>query len=73
MGLDILSVRENIMVGGGETLTDLKRLLHSAAFAAQTTVLGNDVDQLIEDSLQLLHERNIMQMGNTEIMARCKP
>ena len=70
MGLEIISTQEGMRVGGGETLADLKRSLRSAAFAAQTVVLGDDVDLLIDDSLQLLNERNAMQVGNTEIIAR---
>lgn len=69
-GLEIIATRENIIVGGGENPKDLKRALRSAAFAAQTVLLGDDVDILIEESLQLLTERNALQVANTEIIAK---
>lgn len=69
-GLEIVSTRENLSVGGGDTPEDLKRALRSAAFAAQTAVLGDDVDALIEECLQLLVERDALHVANTEIIAR---
>lgn len=71
-GFEILSTRENIMVGGGESPEKLKRALRSAAFAAQTVVLGDDVDTLIDECLQLLIERQALQVANTELIARLK-
>lgn len=70
MGLEIVSTRENIVISGGENIEGLKRSLRSAAFAAQTVVLGDDVDELIDESLYLLHERNALHISNTEIIAR---
>jgi SAM-dependent methyltransferase len=69
---EILSTRENIVVSGGESPESLKRALRSAAFAAQTVVLGDDVDDLIDECLQLLVERNALQVANSEIIARLK-
>lgn len=71
-GFEIISTRENIAVAGGETLPSLKRALRSAAFAAQTAVLGDDVDQLIDECLELLFARNAMQVANSELIARRK-
>ena len=71
-GFEIVSTRENIAVSGGESPQSLKRALRSAAFAAQTVVLGDDVDELIDECLQLLVERNALQVSNTEIIARLK-
>jgi len=71
-GFEILSTRENISVAGGETLPSLKRALRSAAFAAQTAVLGDDVDQLIDECLELLFARDAMQVANVELIARLK-
>jgi SAM-dependent methyltransferase len=69
---DIISTRENIVVGGGENPQSLRRALRSAAFAAQTVVLGDDVDLLIDECLQLLIERQALQVANTELIARLK-
>jgi len=71
-GFEILSTRENLVVSGGESPQSLKRALRSAAFAAQTVVLGDDVDALIDECLQLLIERNALQVSNTELIARLK-
>lgn len=69
-GFEIISTRENIVVGGGENPQSLRRALRSAAFAAQTVVLGDDVDQLIDECLQLLMERQALQVANVELIAR---
>ena len=69
-GFEILGSREYLVVGGGENQTSLRRALRSAAFAAQTAVLGNDVDLLIDECLLLLHERQALQVANTELVAR---
>jgi SAM-dependent methyltransferase len=71
-GFEIISTRENLVVSGGESPQSLKRALRSAAFAAQTVVLGDDVDNLIDECLQLLIERNALQVSNTELIARLK-
>lgn len=71
-GFEIISTRANIVVGGGENPQSLRRALRSAAFAAQTVVLGDDVDLLIDECLQLLMERQALQVANTEIIARLK-
>jgi len=70
MRLEIVSTRENILISGGENIAGIKRSLRSAAFAAQTVVLGDDVDELIDESLYLLNERNALHISNTEIIAR---
>lgn len=71
-GFEVISTRENIVVGGGENPQSLRRALRSAAFAAQTVVLGDDVDQLIDECLQLLMERQALQVANVELIARLK-
>ena len=71
-GFEILSTRENVVVSGEESSESLKRALRSAAFAAQTVMLGDDVDNLIDECLQLLMERNALQVGNAELIARQK-
>lgn len=71
-GFEIISTRENIVVDGGENSRNLRRALRSAAFAAQTVVLGDDVDLLIDECLQLLMERQALQVANTELIARLK-
>lgn len=69
-GLEILSSRENIAVGGGESPEALKRALRSAAFAAQTAVLGDEVDELIDECLHELVARDALHVANTEVIAR---
>lgn len=71
-GFDIVSTRDNVLVGGGETPLSLRRALRSAAFATQTVVLGNDVDLLIDECLALLMERQALQAANVELIARVK-
>lgn len=71
-GFEIVSSRENISIAGGESLPSLKRALRSAAFAAQTAILGDDVDELIDECLALLFARDAMQVANTELIARLK-
>lgn len=71
-GFEILSTRENLVVGGGENPQSLRRALRSAAFAAQTVVLGDEVDTLIDECLELLMERKALQVANTELIARLR-
>lgn len=71
-GFEVLSTRENMIVAGAETPEKLRRALRSAAFAAQTAVLGNDVDDLIDECLQLLFERDALQVANTQLIARLR-
>ena len=68
-GLSIVSTRENLAVKGGESPDKLRRSLRSAAFAAQTAVLGDDVDALIDETLSLLMERNALHVANTQLIA----
>lgn len=69
-GLEIVSSRENITVSGGESPEALKRALRSAAFAAQTAVLGDEVDELIEECLHELIKRDTLHVANTELIAQ---
>ncbi|CAH9051226.1 tRNA 5-carboxymethoxyuridine methyltransferase [Pseudoalteromonas sp. CIP111854] len=71
-GFEVISVRENVQVGGGETPESLKRALRSAAFAAQTVILGDEVDELIDECLALLMQRNALQVANTELVVKRK-
>lgn len=71
-GFEMVSVREDMPVKGGESPEKLRRSLRSAAFAAQATVLGDDVDELIDETLSLLMERNALHVANTQLIARLK-
>lgn len=71
-GFEIVSTRENINVAGGESQASLKKALRAAAFAAQTVVLGDDVDQFIDECLALLFSRNAMHVANSELIVRLK-
>ena len=71
-GFEVVSIRENINVAGGENPESLKKALRAAAFAAQTVVLGDDVDQFIDECLTLLFSRNAMNVANSELIVRLK-
>lgn len=69
-GCNIVSTKKDMRVRGGEDPQKLRRSLRSAAFAAQTAVLGDDVDALIDETLALLVERKAVQIENTQLIAR---
>jgi NADPH-dependent ferric siderophore reductase/SAM-dependent methyltransferase len=72
-GLEVQLTGENLTVPGGDDPVSMRRALRAAAFAAQAAVLGDDVDELIDESLVALLAADALNPHNTRLIAARPP